>query len=150
MIKVFILNFINLNNNYFIHDLDDSIPGVYYRINLKGWMDQTLFAQYFAQLRVFDSNIRGHPKVVWVDNYMDYNMTLRLKTILEARQIILKYVPPYSTHFCQPVDIFITSKVKDVWTIRSEAKKSELIATNTWYNTHWTDGHWFEKLTNLG
>lgn len=79
MIKTPNLTSINPNDNYLIHDLDDSIPGVCYRTKPKGWMDQSLFAKYFVESRAFKSNVHSRPKVIWVNNCTGYNMTRYLR-----------------------------------------------------------------------
>ena len=118
MIEVSMLIFTNSNGNYLIRGLDENILGVCYRTGPKGWMDQTLFAEYFSEPKVFQSDVHGCWKVVWMDNYTCHNMTRQLSLVLEAKQIILKYLSPCSTHLCQPANIFIISKVKDAWTRR--------------------------------
>ena len=81
---------------------------------------------------------------------MGHNLTLRFQTILQAKHSVLRYLPPCSTHLCQPADTFIVSKIKDAWTKQWEAKKTKLIVSNAWQNTLQGDGHWSRKLTNSG
>ena len=150
MIEAPMLIFTNPNSSYPIRGLDDNIPGVCYRTSPKGWMDQTLFSDYFVEPRAFQSDVHGRSKFIWVDNCTGRNMTPRLTTILEVNNAILKYLPPCSIHLCQPADTFIISKVKDAWTKRWEAKKTDLIASNAWQNTPQADGGWSGKLSNPG
>ena len=151
MIEAPMLIFTNSNRNYPICGLYDNIPGVCYRTGPKGWMDQTLFAEYFSEPRAFQFDVHGRSKVIWVDNCTGHNVTPQLSVVLEAKQIILKYLPPCSTYLCQPADTFIISKGKDAWTRRwGEAKKIDLIEANTWHNIPQTDGHWSKKFINLG
>ena len=118
MIKAPMLIFTNPNSNYPIRGLNDNIPGVCYCTGPKGWMDQTLFSDYFVESRAFQSDVHSRSKFIWVDNCTSHNMTPKLSTVLEANNAILKYLPPCSTHLCQPADTFIISKVKDAWTKR--------------------------------
>ena len=148
IIEVPMLIFTNSNGNYPIRGLDDNIPRICYRTGPKGWMDQTLFAKSFSEPRAFQSDVHSCSKVVWVDNCMGHNTTPQLNIVLEAKQVIVKYLLPCSTH--QPANTFIISKVKDAWTRRWEAKKIDLIEANTWQNILWTDGHWSGKLINPG
>jgi hypothetical protein len=90
MIEASMLIFTNSNGNYYICGLDDKIPGVCHRTGPKGWMDQTLFAEYFFEPKAFQYDVQGRSKVVWVDNYMGHNMTSQLSVVLEAKQIFLK------------------------------------------------------------
>ena len=53
MIEAPMLIFMNSGSNYPIRGLEDNIPEVCYRTGLKGWMDQTLFAEFFAKPRAF-------------------------------------------------------------------------------------------------
>ena len=85
---------------------------------------------------------------MWLDNCTSYSITPRLKEVLAAKRVIFKYLPPCATHLCQPVDTFIISKIKDAWTKRWEAKKSELIQTNSSQNNPCGDGQWSRKLIN--
>ena len=150
MIEAPMLIFTNSNSNYPIWGLEDNIPGVCYRTGPKGWMDQALFAEFFADPRAFQADIHGRRKLVWVDNCTSHNITSRLTAVLEASHSALKYLLPCSTHLCQPADTFIISKVKDAWTRRWEAKKIELIAIGAWQNNPRADGQWSGKLTNPG
>ena len=47
MIEAPMLIFTNTNGNYPIRGLEDNVPGVCYRTGPKGWMDETIFLQYF-------------------------------------------------------------------------------------------------------
>ena len=150
MIEAPMLIFTNTNGNYPIQGLEDNIPGVCYQMGPKGWMDQTIFPQYFEEPRAFQSDLHQRSKLVWLDNYTSHSITPRLKEVLAAKRVILKCLPPYATHLCQPVDTFIISKIKDAWTKRWEAKKSKLIQTNSWQNNPRGDGQWSGKLINPG
>ena len=53
MIEASMLIFTNSGSNYPIRGLEDNIPGVCYRTEPKGWMDQALCAEFFAEPRAF-------------------------------------------------------------------------------------------------
>ena len=90
MIEVPMLIFTNSNGNYPIRGIDDNIPRVCYKTGPKGWMDQTLFAEYFSEPRAFQYDVHGRSKVDWVDNCTGHNMTPQLSIALETKQTILK------------------------------------------------------------
>ena len=75
-------------------------------------------------------------------------MTSTLVTVLAQKQITLKYLSICATYLCQPADTFLISNIKEAWTKRWEAKKSELIQENAWQNNPRGDGQWLGKLTN--
>ena len=64
MIEAPMLIFTNSGSNYSIWSLEDNIPGVCYRTRPKGWMDQALFAEFFADPRAFQADIHGRQKLV--------------------------------------------------------------------------------------
>ena len=85
IIKALILIFTNSSINYSIWDLQDNIAKVCYRTGPKGWMDQALFAEFFAEPCAFQADIHGRQKFMWVDNCTSHNITPRLTTVLEAK-----------------------------------------------------------------
>ena len=56
--------FTNANSNYPIRGLEDSIPRVSYRTGPKGWMDQSIFSQYFMEPRAYQPDQHGRTKYV--------------------------------------------------------------------------------------
>ena len=150
IIEAPMLIFTNTNRNYPLRGLEDNVLGVCYRTGPKGWMDQTLLPQYFEEPRAFQSDLHQRSKLVWLNNCTSHSITPRLREVLAAKRVILKYLPPCATHLCQPADTFIISKIKDAWTKKWEAKKSELIQTDSWQNNPCGDGQWSGKLINPG
>jgi hypothetical protein len=150
MVEAPMLIFTNGNSNYPIRGLEDTIPMVCYRTTPKGWMDQALFSQYFEEPRAYQLDLYNRTKTIWVDNCIGHNITPQLAMVLAEKITTLKYLLPCATHLCQPADTFIISKIKDAWTKKWKAKKSELIQQDSWQNKPRGDGQWFGKLTNLG
>ena len=68
MIEASMLIFTNSDNNYPIQSLEDNILKLCYRTGPKRWMDQALFAEFFAEPRAFQVDIHGRQKFIWVDN----------------------------------------------------------------------------------
>ena len=56
------------NSNYPIHGLDDSFLRVSYCIGPKGWIDYSLFSQYFKKLQSYQTDIHHRTKHIWADN----------------------------------------------------------------------------------
>lgn len=150
LIEAPMLIFTNENRNYPIRGLEDNIVGVSYRSGPKGWMDQSIFPEYFLEPRAFQPDLHQRVKNIWLDNCTSHTVTPRLAAVLASKNVVLRYLPPCSTHLCQPADTFIISKIKDAWTRRWEAKKTELIESNAWQNRARGDGQWSGKLTNPG
>jgi hypothetical protein len=127
VIEAPMLIFTNGNSRYPIQGLDDNIPGVFYRTEPKGWMDQALFPEYFLKPRAFQPDLHRRINFIWIDNCSNHRITPRLTIVLTEKQIVLRFLPPCCTHLCQSADTFIISKIKDAWTERWEIKKTELI-----------------------
>ena len=109
-----------------------------------------LFPEYFLEPRAYQVDLHHRQKIIWLDNCSSHAMTPKLATILAAKNTIFKFLPPCSTHLCQPADTFLISKIKNAWTKLWEAKKTELIQQNAWQNAPRADGQWSNKLTNPG
>jgi hypothetical protein len=104
----------------------------------------------FLDPRAYQSDPHGQQKIVWLDNCSGHTMIHELEIVLTSKHTKLCYLPPCSTHLCQPADTFIISKIKDSWTKRWEAKKTELIQANAWQDQARVDGQWSGKLINPG
>ena len=142
--------FTNENRSYPIRELIDNVPGVTYRSGPKGWMDKCILPEFFSDPRAYQSDPHGQQKIVWLDNCSGHTMTPRLEAVLTSKHTKFCYLPPCSTHLCQPADTFIISKIKDSWTRRWEAKKTELIQANAWQDQARVDGQWSGKLIYPG
>ena len=92
IIEAPILIFINTNSNYSICGLNDSIPRVCYHTGPKGWMDQSLYFQYFIKPRAYQPYMHQRIKCICVDNCTTHNMILALAAILAQKQVNLKYL----------------------------------------------------------
>ena len=113
MITTLMMIFTNTNSSYPVCGLEDNISDVCYRIGPKGWMDQTLFLEFCAEPKVFQDDVHGSTKVIWVHNCMGHNITLTLTNVLIAKHPILKYLLSYCTNLYQLADTFIIFKIKD-------------------------------------
>jgi len=97
-------------------------------------MDQTILPEYFLKPRAYQVDLHQCMKIIWLDNCSGYIVTSRLAAVLATKNTVFKFLPPCSTHLCQPADKFLISKIKDAWRRRWEAKKFELIQQNAWQN----------------
>ncbi len=150
MIEAPMIIFTNSNRTYPIRGIDDNIPGVCYRTSPKAWIDTTLFPEYFLEPRAYQADLHHRTKLVWLDNCSGHNSTPRLEATLIEKHTVLKFLPPCCTDLCQPADTFVISKIKDAWTKRWEAKKTDMIRLEAWQDVPRADGTWSGKLKNPG
>ena len=104
--------FTNENRNYSICGLEDSVHGVSYHTNPKGWMDQSIFFQYFMELRAYQPDLHHCTKYVWVDNCTTHNITFTLVAVLAQKHTTLKYLPSCATYLCQLAYTFLISNIR--------------------------------------
>ena len=115
--------FTNENMSYHIWGLIYNVHEVTYRYSPKGWMDKYIFPEYFLDPRAYQSNPHELQKIIWLDNCSGNTMTPELEANLTSKNIKLYYLPPYSTHLCQPADTIIISNNNDSWTRIWEVKR---------------------------
>ena len=58
MIEAPILMFTSTHSSYHIRRLEDTIPGITYRTGPKGWMNQSIFPNYFNEPRAFQADVQ--------------------------------------------------------------------------------------------
>jgi hypothetical protein len=66
MIETPMFIFTNAYRSYPIRGLEDTIPGVTYRTGPKGWMDQSIFPEYFNEPQAFQADVQQRTKVVLI------------------------------------------------------------------------------------
>ena len=106
------LIFSNENRSYPIRGLLDNIHWVSYRTCPKGWIDQTILPKYFLESCAYQADLHHCMKTIWLDNCSGHSMVPRLAIVLAAKNIVFKFLPPCSTHLCQPTNIFLIPKSK--------------------------------------
>ena len=65
--------FVNLDRSSLIQGFLDAVQGVCYRSQPRGWIDQSLFAEYFTEKRTIISQPNGVDKKLYVDSCRVYN-----------------------------------------------------------------------------
>jgi hypothetical protein len=91
MIEAPMFIFTNAHRSYPIKGLENTIWSITYRIGPKGWMDQSIFPNYFNEPRAFQADVQQRTKVVWLDNCSSHSLTPRLRTVLTGKNTILRY-----------------------------------------------------------
>ena len=80
------LIFSNENRSYPIWGLVDDISRVSYRTGPKGWMDQTIYFEFFLKPRAYQANLYQCMKIIWLDNCSDHAII-----IVQACQTIIDW-----------------------------------------------------------
>ena len=83
-IEKLLLVFQNPNFNYITVGVPDDIPGVTYRTSPKGWVSQSLFAQYLSDTRIIETLSEGKVRKLWVDHCPVHNDTEDLEEALQG------------------------------------------------------------------
>jgi transposase len=109
-------------------------------IYTEGLDGEKKIADYFSDQRSYQGDAHGYMKHVFVDNCSLHNGLERVTQVLSSKNTKLCYLPPCTTHLCQPADTFVISKIKDAWRSQWEKKKLEWIQRRMWQNDNRTDG----------
>lgn len=128
------LIFQNSNRSYPIRNVPDTVPGVCYRSQPKGWMDSDIFAQWLGEPRAISKDPYGRKRVLFVDNCSGHNSNPRTEGMLLKINHEMRKLPPNATELVQPADSFVISKIKDAWRRRWDHYKAELITRGEWMN----------------
>lgn len=107
--------FQNASSNYPIRGCPDNVPGVSYRTGPKRWMDARVFLEMLWESRFLKKDPHGRQKVVFIDNVASHNATDEEEAVLRELNIVLRYLPPNSTHLTQPADSFVIQAIKSAW-----------------------------------
>ena len=105
------LIFINSDRQYPIRGIPDDVPGVAYRTGPKGWMETSIFLEYFRDWRVIKPLHNNRKRVLFVDSCSGHNSTQNLEEALAEINPELHYFPEIFTHLLQPCDSFIIQKI---------------------------------------
>lgn len=92
-------------------------PGTAYTAQKKGWMEGTLFANWFAE--VFLKNIppkgQRNKKVILFFDGVAFHINYQIIKMAFENDVILVKLPPNLTHFMQPLDLTVFKPLKTAW-----------------------------------
>jgi hypothetical protein len=92
-------------------------------------------------------NVAGHRAV---ENMEDAQERDRMEATLNRKKVNIRSLPPNSTHLCQPADLMIIQKLKQVWRQEWEAAKLKLAQTRDFSNIPNQSGDLSGKLNQPG
>lgn len=134
--------FENSQRNYPIQGVADNVPGVSYRTQPKGWMDQRVFLELMDEPRFIAADPYQRKRVVFVDTCGGHNMTNELKAKLDKLNTTSMFLEEKSTDLCHPADSFVIQKIKASWRNKWNQKKVELIEKDEWMRKIRKNGEW--------
>ena len=81
----------------------------------KGWMEGSLFVEYFKSLHSFalDKGIKL-PIILYVDMHSTH-VSIEAAEFCQQHDIVLHSLLPHATHIMQPADIGLVSQMKVAW-----------------------------------
>lgn len=96
----------------------DDYPGTAYTAQKKGWMEGSIFANWFTQ--VFLNNIpskedRNGKKVVLFFYGVAFHINYAIVKMAYDNNVILVKLPPNLTHYMQPLDKTVFKPLKGAW-----------------------------------
>jgi hypothetical protein len=91
-------------------------PGTRYNRSPSGWFSSEIFHDWFTSIAVpyFRRVLAPGPKVLIGDNLASHISFAIMKEAMSA-EINFVFLPPNSTHLCQPLDFSVFKPVKTSW-----------------------------------
>lgn len=88
--------------------------GAVYNRSLSGWFDSHIFEDWFLKVALPYLKRKSGKKLLIGDNLASH-LSLKVITQCEENDINFVFLPPNSTHVCQPLDVAVFRPVKKTW-----------------------------------
>lgn len=134
MVEVPFLIFKNKSRSYPIRGVPDTVQGVCYRSQPKGWMDAAVFLQWLNEPRAMSRKV-GSTRQLFVDNCGGHVVNDEVEATLRSLNTAIHKLPPNATDLVQPADSFVIQKLKELWRRHWEFYKSKCVRENNWTRT---------------
>lgn len=89
-------------------------PGTRYNRTKSGWFDGCSFEDWFNTVAIPWAEKREGPKLIIGDN-LSSHLNLAIVQSCQRHSIRFVFLPPNSTHLCQPLDVGYYGPLKKVW-----------------------------------
>ena len=89
------------------------VPGTFYGLSEKGWMDGELFEEWFKHHFLVHAP-PAQPLLLLVDGHVSHYYLNVLRMAAEE-EIIIFCLPPHTTHLLQPLDNGLFASLKSHW-----------------------------------
>lgn len=101
--------FKNPNCNYPIRNVPDTVPGVAFRTEKKGWMNRRVITDWLSKNRVISATPNNHC-ILYLENCTGHADTANIRTVCSKITTEVRYFPPNATNLTQPCDCFLIQK----------------------------------------
>ena len=79
-----------------------------------GWIDSTVFEQWFEHCFVEQTKDLRKPVLLFVDGHASH-LTLKVHDLAIEHQVIVYQLPSHASHIVQPLDLTVFKKLKTMW-----------------------------------
>ena len=104
----------------------NNFKGYFIKKNINAWMTKAIYLDYlnsvikhFVLQKRKKEEFKDKKALVIVDNFSGHNLEPEEKKKFEKLGIIIKHLRPYTTSYCQPLDLnvnfLVKKKMKDYW-----------------------------------
>ncbi|CAH2100758.1 unnamed protein product [Euphydryas editha] len=96
---------------------EDDYPGIAYTAQKKGWMEGSLFSNWFAEvfLKNIPSKDQHNKKVILFFDGVAFHVNYQMIKMALENDVVLVNLPPNLTHFMQPLDLTVFKPLKTAW-----------------------------------
>lgn len=88
--------------------------GAHYNRSKNGWFDSQIFEDWFFKIPYPYLRRLGGKKIMIGDN-LSSHLSINVIKKCEEANIEFKFLPPHSTHLCQPLDVSYFRPLKAIW-----------------------------------
>ena len=89
------------------------VPGIFYGLSEKGWMDGELFEEWFKHHFLVHAP-PARPLLLLLDGHVSH-YNLNVLRMAAEEEIIIFCLPPHTTHLLQPLDNGLFASLKSHW-----------------------------------
>lgn len=125
-----LLVFQNANRHYQINGVPDDVEGYCYRTQPKGWIDRTLFPEYFREPRVITALTAGRSCTLFIGNCPVHNDSTELTTsISEVKNFLTRFLAN-CTQLIQSLNQLILRGLKTLFRRKRSIRRAEIGVAN--------------------
>jgi len=127
--------FQNADSSYPISTTPDNLDRVCYRSSPKGWMNKSLFVEYFKETRTIKELPEGRTRKLYIDSCGVHNDTPAFLEALSNINTELIRFPSNCTHLIQPLDQILLRMIKAEIRKRWEKYRADAAAAQIYTST---------------
>lgn len=101
--------------NQWIPNESEGFPGSTFAATSKGWMESSVFLNYFEYSFVKAAKPSAENPVLLIYDGHATHISLKLAKLAVKKHVTILLLPPHSSHLLQPLDLAVFKSIKSSW-----------------------------------